>query len=228
LRLGRRDPATHPWLRNVVSWSPASSWGSWARSSDAIKPGLAAATRGRMGEAEGDGSVHDFFHGVGGRASQGGHWYSDSWGCTTNALTASHRGVYEIYNSRFRRWHWRVAYEQLIFSHWDSDNPDPGIDPDPERDARSGPARYAQIRSRLLLAAGYDDDAWPEKIFSFTLELAGRMRTRMAHGSAFFVKDTGHSIHAEKPAFFAGRILDFLFESPLPPFPAFLVPAIGS
>ena len=31
LRLARRDPATHPWLHSVVSWSPASTWLSWAR-----------------------------------------------------------------------------------------------------------------------------------------------------------------------------------------------------
>ena len=31
LRLARRDPATHPWLHSVVSWSPASTWTSWAR-----------------------------------------------------------------------------------------------------------------------------------------------------------------------------------------------------
>ena len=36
LRLARRDLATHPWLHSVVSWSPASTWLSWARATIGI------------------------------------------------------------------------------------------------------------------------------------------------------------------------------------------------
>jgi pimeloyl-ACP methyl ester carboxylesterase len=238
LRLGRRDPAAYPWLRNVVSWSPASTWMSWARETFRFFEKFMAVSVSRewMNEAEGRGSLHKFFHGIGGtggRVDQAGHWYSKSWPCRDDAATASHRALYEIYNERFRRWNFRVAHEQLIFSHWDSDIPDHvvgedwivnrGIDPDPRVNPAAGPARYSQIRSRLLLAAGYDDDFNPEKLFTETRGLAEAMT--MVNGTAFFVKDTGHSIHAEKPAFFARRILDFLFATPPPPFPAFLVPA---
>jgi pimeloyl-ACP methyl ester carboxylesterase len=237
LRLARRDPAVYPWLRNVVSWSPASSWSSWARvrvtlqapcANSVFKYEAVRQTRGKMIQEETPDSLHTLFHETLlyqkiGRAGQAVHWYSESWPCRAEAIVASHRGLYEIYNARFRRWHWRVAHEQLIFSHWDSDNPSPAVDPDPRNDPAAGPARYSQIRARLLLAAGYDDDTCPEKLFSETRELARAMT--MVSGSAFFVESTGHSIHAEKPAFFADRLLTFLFDSPPPPFPAFLVPA---
>jgi len=45
------------------------------------------------------------------------------------------------------------------------------------------------------------------------------------NGVALFVTDTAHSIHAEKPNCFAPQILQFLYQSPPPPFPAFLLPA---
>jgi pimeloyl-ACP methyl ester carboxylesterase len=180
-----------------------------------------------MMEAEDAGSLHKFFHGLpggtGGRMDQADHWYSEQWPCREDAQTTSHRALYEIYNDRFRRWHFRVAFEQLIYSHWDSDNPSPAVDPDPRNDPAAGPARYSQIRARLLLAAGEDDNFFPEKLFDETKGLATPM-TRL-EGEAFFVDDTGHSIHTEKPAFFAGEILRFLFATPPPPFPAFLVPA---
>lgn len=228
LRLARRDPATHPWLRNVVSWSPASSWDSWAREArrDFEKWIALEVSRIWMSEAEGDGSLGKFFHGLGGtggRIQQSGEWYSPSWPCAGDAVMSSHRALAEIYNERFRRWHFRVAYEQLIYGHWDSDNPDPRVDPDPRVNPAAGPARYTRIRSRLLLAAGYDDDSRHVKIFTNTRNLARAMT--MVEGEAFFLEATGHSIHTEKPAFFASRILDFLFVKPPPPFPAFLVPA---
>ncbi len=76
-----------------------------------------------------------------GRDTQAGHWYSKYYACASSAIAGSHRGLYEIYNARFRRWHWRVAYEQLIYSHHDSDNPSKSIDPDPTIDPAAGPAR---------------------------------------------------------------------------------------
>jgi pimeloyl-ACP methyl ester carboxylesterase len=228
LRLARRDPVAYPWLRSVVSWSPASSWDSWERQArrDLEKRIALDVSRTWMSEAEGEGSLGKFFHGLagtGGRIEQSKEWYSPSWPCAENAKMSSHRALAEIYNERFRRWHFRVAYEQLIYSHWDSDNPDPSVDPDPRVNPAAGPARYTQIRSRMLLAAGAHDDSRHVRIFTNTKELARAMT--MVSGEAFFLEATGHSIHTEKPAFFARRILDFLFVKPPPPFPAFLVPA---
>jgi pimeloyl-ACP methyl ester carboxylesterase len=245
LRLARRDPAVYPWLRTVVSWSPASSWPSWARAVigiatrgrfyDLEKFASVHGTNAKMRETEiNDGQPHDSLHSLFhetvlgrkvGRVGQADHWYSKSWPCREAAMTASHRALYEIYNARFRRWHWRVAHEQVIFSHWDSDLRDLSVDPDPRYDPRAGPARYSTIKSRLFLAAGYDDNFEPELLFSETKALAGAMT--MIAGQALLIRDTGHSIHVEKPGFFADRILTFLYAVPPPPFPAFLVPAVS-
>jgi hypothetical protein len=150
-----------------------------------------------------------------GRVAQSDHWYSKNWPCREAARTGSHRGLYEIYNPKFRKWHWRVAHEQLIYSHWDSDNTDLTVDPDPRENPTAGPARYSQIKSRLLLATGYDDDIAPERIFRETRALANAMT--MVNGTTLFLKNTGHSIHTERPIFFAKRILEFLFVNPPTP-----------
>jgi pimeloyl-ACP methyl ester carboxylesterase len=232
LRLARRDPATDPWLHSVVSWSPASTWLSWARAVigipqkgrfyDLVKHEGVARTRGASVEEEVEepfykSSINKFFYEefAGqkiGRIAQSDHWYSKDWPCRDAAKESSHRGIYEIYNKIFRRWHWRVAHEQLIYSHWDSDTTDPHIDPDPRNDPAAGPARYTQIMSRMLLAMAHDDDEMPEKIFSNTQTLAHEMT--MVQGTTLFVEDTGHSIPTERPVFFAGQILDFLYRAP--------------
>jgi Lamin Tail Domain len=147
-----------------------------------------------------------------GRVAQSDHWYSPSWACRDAARTGSHRSVYEIYNRIFRQWHWRVAHEQLIFSHWDSDNTSLSVDPDPRNNPSAGKARYAQIKSRMLLATGLDDDLKPERLYRETRALAHAMT--MVRGSTLFLKNTGHAIPTERPVFFAGRILDFLFVTP--------------
>jgi pimeloyl-ACP methyl ester carboxylesterase len=242
LRLARRDPATHPWLHSVVSWSPASTWLSWARAVvgapqkgrfyDLVKHEGVERTRRASVENEVEApfyksSINKFFYEefAGqkiGRIAQSDHWYSKDWPCRETAKESSHRGIYEIYNEIFRRWHWRVAHEQLIYSHWDSDTTDPHIDPDPRNDPAAGPARYSQITSRMLLAMAHDDDEMPEKIFSNTQALANEMT--IVQGTTLFVKNTGHSIPTERPIFFAGQILDFLPSGPAervtPPEPA--------
>ena len=235
LRLGRRDPALHPWLHSVVSWSPASTWMSWARAVlgppqagrfyDFVKHEGVGRTSGAMMAAEREtphsrSSLNKFFYEefAGkkvGRIAQSDHWFSESWPCREDAKTGSHRAVYEIYNALFRRWHWRVAHEQLIYSHWDSDNTDPRVDPDPRNNSAAGDARYSQIKSRVLLATGYDDDLPPERLFRETEALAKAMT--MVDGTAMFLKHTGHAMPTERPIFFASLILGFLFERPPPP-----------
>ena len=232
LRLARRDPATHPWLHSVVSWSPASTWLSWARAVigppqrgrfyDLVKHEGVGNTWGASIEEEVEtpfnkSSINKFFYQqIGtiktGRIAQSDHWYSKSWPCREAAKESSHRAIYEIYNESFRRWHWRVAHEQLIYSHWDSDTTDPSLDPDPRIEPAAGPARYTQIKSRMLLAMAHDDDEMPEKIFSNTQTLANEMT--MVQGTTLFVERTGHSIPTERPVFFAGQILDFLYRDP--------------
>jgi pimeloyl-ACP methyl ester carboxylesterase len=265
LRLGRKDPATYPWLQNIVSWSPASCWESWLRANPYLDNRLSPldppdhpsqltegfgkrasvwGSRKAMAEPEKFDSLHRLFHAKdwghsNGRAEQAKHWYSESWPCRDAAITSGHRFIYEIYNERFRRWHWRVAHEQVIFSHWDSDMPvipiedkfptpyniDPAADPDPRKNPALTPdsARYSQIRARMLFASGYNDNNWPEYLFENARNLAQAMT--MVNGQALFVMDTAHSIHVERPNWFASQILEFLYQSPPPPFPAFLLPA---
>lgn len=237
LRLGQRSSNAHPWLHNLVSWSPASSWDSWARANlgptldpgrymDIIKHEAVRGSRDNMRKPETESSRHDFFYDRFlfwkiGFMGQSDHWYSPNWLCAPSAVEGARRSIEEIYNPKFRRWHWRVAHEQLIFSHRDSNNTDSSVDPDPRRNPDAGPARYSLIGSRLLLAAGADDNHNPEKLYDNTLQLGAFMT--MVKGTTLFLENTGHSIHVERPNFFADRVIQFLFESPPPPFPFFLI-----
>lgn len=235
LRLGQRSRAAHPWLHSVVSWSPASTWPSWARAvlglatafrfTSVVKHEGVDRTNGAMMETEVESphfksSLNKFFYQqfAGrpiGRIEQSDHWYSKDWPCREAARKGSHQSIYEIYNPTFRRWHWRVAHEQLIYSHWDSDNTNLAVDPDPRYNATAGPARYSQIKSRLLLATGADDDLFPEHLYAETKKLATAMT--MVNGTTLFLEKTGHAIPTERPIFFAGRILEFLFANPPSP-----------
>ena len=47
-----------------------------------------------------------------------------------------------------------------------------------------------------------------QDIYGFTHDVANDLQ--MATGRTLFINDTGHSIHDERPAYFAQQILDFL------------------
>jgi pimeloyl-ACP methyl ester carboxylesterase len=226
LRLAQRDVTRHPWLRNAVSWSPASSWKSFARYTDLatdqpgreyqpIRKWAVDYTRGYSQEPETVNSRHYLFYGdvagwVVGFMGQSDHWFRQDYSCRNTDVEGALRNTQEIYNSRFRRWHWRLAMEQMIFSHWDSNNPDPLIDPDPRINPASGPARYSLIQSRLLLGAGEEDPAdHGFAIYQDTRQLADAMRNRDDVETLFLV-NAGHSLHDEYPQYLSGRIIDFL------------------
>ncbi len=224
LRLGRRDSVAYPWLRNVVSWSPASSWAPfWDRSCTFFPvakvkacmavwaleghPSAAWITGpGLMNQRERpDRSRREFFshrlpfplqEGVG-VYDTATRWYRDNWPCKNSSLGASALFMKEIYHKFYRRWHWRIAYEQMMFSHT---SPISAVSDDP---------LYTAITSRLLLLAGESDDTKPEHLYSSTEQMAEGMGA--VDGTALFVADTGHSIHAERPRLLAGRILAFLY-----------------
>jgi pimeloyl-ACP methyl ester carboxylesterase len=205
LRLAERNP---PWLRNVVSWSPAGSWHSLANNADPRIGETTHAARERMELIEEDSSREKHFYEIGGQfhegfGAQSDHWYSASWPCRTAAIDESRQYSEEVYNPRFRRWHWRVAFEQLIFSHWDADYRNPS----------SGP-RYRNIKTRLLLGAGKEDNYWPEHLYDHAVKLSDAMT--MINGEALFFANTGHSIHAERPSNFSWNIMNFLYQRPTP------------
>lgn len=130
---------------------------------------------------------------------QATEWYRDDWSpCNELAVL---EGVYarqDVYNTFFRQWNWRVAGEQLIYSHvdrmdhWNS----------------ASPWRYELNRVRTLLASGEKDDFMWAHIFQATRTLASLMS--QTPGRSLFIHDTGHSIHIERPSYFAREIVSFL------------------
>jgi pimeloyl-ACP methyl ester carboxylesterase len=210
LRLAERTPAP-PFLKDVVAWSPASVWNSYDEGVTHFDPAKARAraiATDRMKEAESTDSRHEYFHRAFDESHdigpihvvqpQGQQWYRDGWPCKDAYLRNARRERQEIYNVKFRRWHWRVGLEQLIFSHRGSDT-------------AGGRARYTQIRNNVLLASGAADDYPGTGIYSATRELAGLVDTP---GESFFLLDTGHSIHNERPLRLASEIIDFMARFP--------------
>lgn len=105
-------------------------------------------------------------------------------------------GHREIYNWVFRRWHWRVGLEELVFSVRDP------------KTRQGQDLKYLSIRSNMLLASGEQDDYTYAHIYTRTQEVAKLMAN--TPGRTLFLKNTGHSIHFERPELFARQIADFL------------------
>ena len=208
LRLGQRNNSASPWVNaGIVSWSAACVWGPNTNSYfNSIAPG---ACWGRSILPELDGSRGDYFTSVydkpaldtAGSRSQPEMWYRDGWPCKTQHMQESRMARQEIYDKNFRQWHWRVAGEQLIFSHVDH------VDHD-----KTKPWRYELNKGvPQLLIAGQADNYVGSFIFDCSRDLAAKM----VHtpGRSLFLEETGHSVHFERPKFLAGHIADFLFMS---------------
>lgn len=209
LRLGRRRPRP-PWLRNVVAWSPASVWKAKVKH-DPGREGTRV-TRDNFTREPVDvpQSRVDYFYRVYDRRDgiikpQPSYWYGKSFAQADAYITLSRWARREIYNQSYRLWHWRVACEQLIYSH---------VENVVYGDATT-PVRYTLNTVRTLLASGEEDDAAFVGIYGATAELGEAMTG--TPGRLLLVRETGHSIHAERPVFFAGQIASFLAEDPIPP-----------
>lgn len=226
LQLGRRDLTVYPWLASgIVSWDPASVWTAMVH--DEAKRHAPEHCRDKWDENENEAfsrvnyfaEVFDnkIFEPNGKRTTnpflmvgellpaQPTMWYRNEpeWQpCKNNHIKATHTERYEIYNQWFRRWHWRVAGEQLIYSHVDHVN---------HEDSHS-PYRYELNRVRQLLAAGAKDKYPPAaNIYDDTRMLAQKMVD--TPGRSLFLLNTGHSLHAERPRYLAGQIVNFLVEN---------------
>ncbi len=200
LRFGRRTDQA--WLKNIIAWSPASVWNSLANSTlDPFKDVALGQTFGRIKADETPQSRHDYFFEVFDQnlvltPPQPQMWYRDDWKpCKQYYMDMARRDRREIYNAFFRCWHWRLAYEMLIFSHLDPDTP-------------GGPPRYESIRINTLLASGEKDNYNFSNIYHATQDIAKDMVN--TPGSTLFLLDTGHSIHNERPLVLARAIADFL------------------
>jgi len=209
LRLGRRrDLAANSWLNaGIVSWSAASVWEPMVEDFfKSVGPGTAMA---RAVEPETPRSRADYFFNafdfklplVNRKSPE--LWYSKNWvPCKEFHIAASRIARQEIYNPSFRRWHWRLAGEQLVYSHVDRFI----------RGDDTSRKRYEDNTVRQLLVAGEDDDFRFSKIFSATKTLAPVMVN--TPGRSLFLARTGHSIHIERSRYFAGEIVRFLAEAP--------------
>jgi hypothetical protein len=176
--------------------------------------------------------------GITGLPPDPGMWYRDDWlidstsqlNAATSFITQSRFDRYEIYSSLARLWTTAIDTEQAIFSF--QANTD-------VTHATYQPA-YQRISARLLLAAGacddYDNSPPPvvepppsiptgicaghgvgstgqnplshQDIYGYTHDAANDMRNTA--GRTLFINDTGHSIHDERPIFFAQQIYQFL------------------
>lgn len=206
LRLAQRDPVSHPYLANIVSWSAASVWNPFvgltietgpntarARMQEDPPPHPSAATivprEAASRRAAYFTQVFEESASVVGVHPQPTYWYRDGWPCKAAHIEGARVGRREIYNRHFRRWHWRVALEQMLFSHRHDD-------------------RYKRIRSRVLSLAGAADDAAWTHIYDATKDLDTLMIN--TPGSRLLLETTGHSIHNERPAYLARAVHDFL------------------
>jgi pimeloyl-ACP methyl ester carboxylesterase len=205
LRLGRRGT---PWIKNVVSWSPASIWDSLADGADLAKH---YAVRTGWDRAGGDGSVvqerqerrREFFEqgfepakflAINVMPAQPEMWWRHSWACYPSAAVGARLERQEIYDSKFRLWHWRLGAEQLLFSH--------------QTRGADGKPLFRSNKTPMLLGCGMNDD-WPfTSICSTTENTAAHMID--TPGKARFLKNTGHSIHNERPAYWTREIVRFL------------------
>ena len=108
-------------------------------------------------------------------------WYRDDWPTIPFGkakiiyINESRWERWEVYNSNFRQWHWRICEEMLGFTF------------DPQ-----------SIKTPLQLMAGEKDDYPYVHSLSNVKNLAGTLR---GPGRALTILDTGHSIHNERPSF---------------------------
>lgn len=204
LRLGRRNLVRDPWLKaGIVSWSPASVWDPMVR--DEFKRKAPDHCRDMWLAEEAPRTRWQYFNEVYDLKrfiwphTQPEAWYREGWEpCKSLHIQESRIARREIYDANYRKWHWRLAGEQLIYSH---------VDRVKHFDKHS-PFRFELNKVRTLLIAGAADDWQWVNIYSASRTLAALM----VHtpGTSLFLNHTGHSIHFERPRFLAREIAKFL------------------
>ena len=207
LRLGRRDTANGtvtPWLAgcSIVAWSPASVWPPKVQHSvEYMAPDKCME---RADEAEYAGARRNYFFQVyeekqleGIIQPQPQYWYRKDWAPRAGHVDQSFLARTDVYDANYRRWHWRVAGEQLVFSHLDN-----AVHGDSTQ-----PLRYEQITVRTLLVAGTEDNYIGTRISDNTISIGQAMTSP---GRLLVYPGTGHSIHFERPGPFARDIVNFV------------------
>ncbi len=203
LRLGRRFDLW--WIPKVVSWSSASIWHGFADGADPFKQlAVRTAWQRAVELTEGPEMRAKFFsEAFDGAVSIGplmivpeqpSQWFGKTYPCREEAIRNSKLERYEYYDRNFRLWRWRLAAEQLVYSHQTA--------PD-----RTYP-RYLDNVKPTLLACGEEDNFAFSNICSATMDVAKKMR--QTKGKFVLFKKTGHSIHNERPLALAKKILEFI------------------
>ncbi len=198
LRLAELEPVPS-WVRRVAAWSAASLWDPMRN--DAVKGLGPNLLKTKMSELETPDRRRDFISfqfdrpilGALGGPPQASMWYRDGWPHKDAFLAAARRARQEVYDANFRRWTYRLSYDQLQFSHKDRDLGVP----------------YSRIRVPTLLVAGDGDNYGFARIRDRILEAGERMT---APGPTIVATNTGHSIHNERPRWLAQVLGDFLHE----------------
>ena len=230
LRMGHRTDK--PWLKKIVAWSAASVWESYGADLKKINIALNSA-QGRWRHGEDSGSRKEYFDQAFGEPFLGvqpnpDEWYRGTrfngagaagsrrgvypdWKCKFDRISATRLEYQEIYNAAGRRWHWRLGAEMTLFSFHN----DGFASGHAAKDSHKPPV-YKAITIPTLLGAA-DDDNWDEgpglhwnNRYSRTKEMAKDMTN--TPGRTMFLTHTGHSIHNERPAYFAGEIVSFLID----------------
>ena len=116
------------------------------------------------------------------------------WPCLASAVIADRIERQDVYNSTYRLDHWRLGTEQLIYSHQTKD--------------ASGKPLYMQNTKPMLLGRGQEDKFNYSDICPTTQTVASQMTS--VPGKGQFLEHTGHSIHNERPKYWAEQIVDFL------------------
>jgi pimeloyl-ACP methyl ester carboxylesterase len=239
LLLARESKLVHPYLKTIVAWSPTSMLPghgnlgnglifSEATGNPVVNPLFGGNDTAALWGPEEPNTRGAYFHTVyfemisplANIPPDPKMWFRDGWynqdrsvDCKASVIAQSRFDRYEVYSSKLRRWTTAIDTEQAMYSFQDEDGP--GYGP-----------RYQSISSRLLLVAGEKDcyrngcigSSDPRSalladtldIYGYTHDVASQMRG--APGRTLFINNTGHSIHDERPKFFAGDIVSFLTE----------------
>ena len=221
-----------PWPRDVVAYSAGSVWN--AANNSAIAAGIAEPWLvdlvDRVAQPETLASRSDFIQTVFDKKipsqTQPEQWYGASFKCRESYINNARSDRQEMYTPESRRWHWRISFEEMVWT-WR----DPVLEWGIGQGLNSG-------SKRLMLGAGTEDDNFPVSICTNTLALAEgiaqaqfiapgagsgphpggppiRRNAPVTHagrldGDTFFLLRTGHSIHAERPAALAAKVAAFV------------------
>jgi len=201
-RLGRRTDV--PWLPRFVVWSPASIWDSLGWGSDVLKhqgPLRAWQSANQAMLSPGIGDRAAFFATwdkpilpIIIPMAQSDTWACDFYPCKKSSVAGARLDRQETYDAMFLAWHWRLGAEQLLFSHQARDS--------------SGQPLFMSNTKPTLLACGVLDEVPGNNICSATQKTAQVMTA--TPGRAWFLGQTGHSVHDERHRFFALEVIQFL------------------